>query len=42
MIYTGSYSKCKSGNLISISGDHGKKANFNGKFIREFAPKLSF
>ncbi len=24
MIYTGSYSKCKSGNLISISGNHGK------------------
>lgn len=42
MIYTGSYSKCKSGNLISISGDHGKQANFKGKFIREFAPKLSF
>ena len=42
MIYTGCYGKCKSGNLISISGDHGKKVNFNGKFIREFAPKLSF
>ena len=42
MIYTGNYKKCKSGNLISISGDRGRKENFSGKYIRELAPKLSF
>ena len=42
MIYTGNYKNCKSGNLISISGDRGRKENFSGKYIRELAPKLSF
>ena len=42
MIYTGNYKKCKSGNLISISGDRGRKENFSGEYIRELAPKLSF
>ena len=30
MIYTGNYKNCKSGNLISISGDSGRKENFSG------------
>lgn len=42
MIYTGKYENCKRGNLISISGDHGKKVGFEGKYIPELAPKLSF
>ena len=42
MIYTGSYKNCKSGNLISISGDRGKKVGFTGKALPAFAPKLSF
>lgn len=42
MIYTGKYENCKSGNLISISGDRGRKVGFVGKAIPKFAPKLSF
>ena len=42
MIYTGKYENCKSGNLISISGDRGKKVGFEGKAIPKLAPKLSF
>ena len=42
MIYTGKYGNCKSGNLISISGDHGKMVGFEGKYYPELAPKLSF
>ena len=42
MIYTGKYDNCKSGNLISISGDRGKKVCFNGKAISKLAPRLSF
>ncbi|MBR5369983.1 MAG: hypothetical protein IK137_01620 [Bacilli bacterium] len=42
MIYTGKYENCKSGNLISISGDRGKKVGFEGKCIPKFAPKLVF
>lgn len=42
MIYTGKYENCKSGNLISISGDRGKKVGFTGKVISVLAPKLSF
>lgn len=41
-IYTGSYDKCKSGNLISISFDKGKDAGFNGKAITELAPFRDF
>lgn len=42
MIYTGKYENCKSGNLISISGDCGKVAGFEGKTITKLAPRLSF
>ena len=42
MICTGKYENCKSGNLISISGDRGKKVGFEGKAIPKLAPKLSF
>ena len=43
MIYTGNYKNCSSSKLfVSISGDLGKKANFNGKYFKELAPKLSF
>ena len=41
-IFTGNYEECKVGNLISISGDKGKSAGFNGKVISEFAPKRKF
>ena len=41
-IFTGSYDACKKGNLISISGDLGKRASFTGKSIKEFAPKRKF
>lgn len=41
-IYTGSYDKCKSGNLISISFDKGKDAGFNGKAMTELAPFRDF
>lgn len=41
-IFTGNYEECKAGNLISISGDRGKKAGFNGKAIPELAPKRKF
>ena len=39
---TSCYENCKSGNLISISGDRGKKVGFEGKAIPKLAPKLSF
>ena len=41
-IFTGNYEECKVGNLISISGDRGKKAHFKGKAIPELAPKRVF
>ncbi len=41
-IFTGSYKNCKEGNLISISGDKGMRANFKGKYLKELAPKLNF
>ena len=41
-IFTGNYEECKSGNLISISGDSGKKVGFVGKAIPQFAPKRTF
>lgn len=41
-IMTGNYENCKVGNLISISGDRGKRKNFNGKYITELAPKKEF
>ena len=42
MIYTGSYKNCKSGNLISISGDRGKKVGYTGKALPALAPKRAF
>ena len=42
MIYTGNYEECLSGNLISISGDKGQFAGFEGKVISELAPKKFF
>ena len=41
-IYTGNYYECKSGNLISISGDRGRKAGFEGKSFPCLAPKKFF
>ena len=41
-IFTGSYQNCKSGNLISISGDRGKSAKFQGKLLSCLAPKRDF
>ena len=41
-IFTGSYEKCKKGNLISISFDRGKSAGFDGKVILDLAPKRYF
>lgn len=41
-IFTGNYTNCKCGNLISISGDRGKKVGFVGKAIPQLAPKRSF
>ena len=42
MIYTGNYKNCLKGHLISISGDRGKSAGFNGPSFSPLAPKLSF
>ena len=41
-VFTGNYEECKIGNLISISGDRGKKVGFKGKAIPELAPKKDF
>ena len=41
-IFTGNYEETKKGNLISISGDRGKRANFHGKAIPKLAPKKTF
>lgn len=41
-IFTGNYEECKVGNLISISGDRGKKVGFVGKSLPKFAPKRAF
>ena len=42
MIYTGNYKNCLKGNLVSISGDRGKKENFSGMCFPVLAPRLSF
>lgn len=42
MIHTGSYDNCKSGRLVSISGDGGKQVGFNGETYKKLAPKLAF
>ena len=41
-IFTGNYEECKAGNLISISGDRGRKVGFVGKAIPKLAPKKEF
>lgn len=41
-IFTGNYKECKHGNLISISGDRGKKVGFEGKALPQLAPKRAF
>ena len=41
-IFTGNYEECKIGNLISISGDRGRKVGFDGKAIPKLAPKREF
>lgn len=41
-IFTGNYEECKAGNLISISGDRGKKVGYTGNAIPQFAPKKVF
>ena len=41
-IFTGNYTDCKAGNLISISGDRGRKVGFVGKAIPKLAPKKEF
>ncbi len=41
-IFTSNYTDCKTGNLISISGDKGKKVGFVGKSLPELAPKKVF
>jgi len=41
-IFTGSYNNCKSGNLVSISGDKGRSGGFNGNSYTKLAPKREF
>ena len=41
-IFTGNYEECKAGNLISISGDSGRKVGFVGKALPALAPKKVF
>ena len=42
VVLTGNYENCKTGNLISISGDRGEDAGFVGKCIPELVPKKDF
>ncbi len=42
IVLTGNYQNCKIGNIVSISGDRGKCADFSGKNLSYFAPKMSF
>ena len=41
-IMTGNYENCKVGNLISISGDRGKRALYDGVCMSNLSPKMSF
>ena len=41
-VYTSNYNCCKFGNMISISGDRGKRENFTGKTLQVLAPKREF
>ena len=42
VVLTGNYENCKEGNIISISGDRGKKVNFDGLSFTKLAPKKDF
>ena len=42
IVLTGNYDNCKEGNIISISGDRGKKVNFGGLSFTKLAPKKDF
>lgn len=41
-VFTGSYANCKTGNLVSISGDKGNSINFIGNSYTKLAPKKDF
>lgn len=41
-IMTGNYDNCKTGNLVSISGDKGKAVSYEGIYMVGLAPKKSF
>lgn len=41
-IFSGNYEECKAGNLISISGDRGRKVGYVGKALPQLAPKKEF
>ena len=41
-IFTGSYNNCKLGELVSISGDKGKRVGFTGNAYTKLAPKKEF
>ena len=42
VVLTGNYENCKTGNLISISDDRGKKVNFDGLCLPKLFPKKDF
>ena len=42
MIFTSNYENAKEGNLVSISMDGGKLADFKGPWLKELAPKEWF
>lgn len=42
IILTSNYESAKNGNIISISGDKGKSANFNGKTLLKLSPEKNF
>ena len=42
ILFTENYENCKTGNLVSISGDKGKKVGYAGNTYKAFAPKLGF
>lgn len=41
-IFTGNYEECKAGNLISISGDRGRKVGYVGRALPKLAPRKGF
>ena len=42
VVLTGSYENCKDGNIISISKDEGKKANYDGLVLSKLKPNKDF